>query len=39
VINSMLGRKKSSCCCVVDVEGGSGHPSECSQGANPTDCC
>ena len=39
VINSMLGRKKSSCCCTVDLEGGSSDPSECSQGANQTTCC
>jgi NAD-dependent dihydropyrimidine dehydrogenase PreA subunit len=39
VINSMLGRKNSSCCCVVDSEGGCNDPSESSQGANPTGCC
>lgn len=39
VINSMLGRKKSSCCCTVDVESGSPNPSECSQSANTTGCC
>ncbi|MCJ7803523.1 MAG: 4Fe-4S binding protein [Desulfobacterales bacterium] len=39
VINAMLGRKKSSCCCVVDSEVGSSDPSECSQDAKQTDCC
>lgn len=39
VINSMLGRKNSSCCCTVDSEAGSSNPSECSQGTNPTGCC
>jgi len=39
VINGMLGRKKSSCCCTIDTEERSRCPSECSPGANRTDCC
>jgi ferredoxin len=39
VINSKLGRKKSSCCCVVDSEGKSGDLSECTPGDNRTSCC
>jgi len=39
VINTMLGRKSSSCCCSVDSEVGSSDSSECSQGANQTGCC
>jgi ferredoxin len=39
VINSMLGRKNSSCCCTVDSEGEPSDPSECSQSANPANCC
>lgn len=39
VINSILGRKNSSCCCTVDMESASPNPSECSQSANKTGCC
>ena len=39
VINSMLGRKKSSCSCTVDSDVGSRNTSGCSQDANPTGCC
>ena len=39
VINSMLGRKKSSCCCSIDSEEKSGDLSSCSPDANRTNCC
>ncbi len=39
VINSMLGRKESSCCCTVDSEGRSNDPSACSPDAKRTECC
>ena len=39
VVNAMLGRKKSSCCCVVDLEEKSGDLSESSPGMNPPNCC
>lgn len=39
VVNSMLGRKKSSCCCVVDSGEGSSDLSETSPSANRTGCC
>jgi len=39
VINGMLGRKKSSCCCTIDSEESLSSPSECSPGASRTDCC
>ncbi len=39
VVNAMLGRKKSSCCCVADLEEKSGDPSNCSQDAQRTNCC
>lgn len=39
VINSMIGRKNSSCCCTLDSEGRSNDPSACSPDAKRTDCC
>lgn len=39
VVNSMLGRKKSSCCCVVDSGERTSDLSESSPGANRTGCC
>jgi NAD-dependent dihydropyrimidine dehydrogenase PreA subunit len=39
VINAMLGRKSSSCCCVVDLEEKSGDHSESSPTANRPSCC
>jgi len=38
VINSMLGRKKSSCCCTVDCEEELNNRTECSQESR-SDCC
>jgi NAD-dependent dihydropyrimidine dehydrogenase PreA subunit len=38
-INSLLGRKKSSCCCAIDSGETSSDPSECSSGANRMGCC
>ena len=39
VINSMLGRKKSSCCCTINSDGRLGDLSECSTEANRSECC
>ena len=39
VVNAMLGRKKSSCCCVADLEEKSGDPSESSPDTQRADCC
>jgi len=39
VVNAMLGRKKSSCCCVADLEEKSGDPKEYSPDTQRTDCC
>ena len=39
VINSMLGRKKSSCCCSIDSKERSGDLSSESPDANRTNCC
>jgi len=39
VINSMLGRKKSSCCCTIDSEEKSGDLSGCSPDTGRTGCC
>lgn len=39
VINAMLGRKSSSCCCVADLEEKSGDLSETSPGASRPGCC
>ena len=39
VINSMLGRKKSSCCCTIDSEEISSDLLDCSRDTNRTDCC
>jgi ferredoxin len=38
VINAMLGRKKSSCCCTIDSEERLSGPSEFAD-ANRTECC
>jgi NAD-dependent dihydropyrimidine dehydrogenase PreA subunit len=38
VINAMLGRKSSSCCCVVDSDEKSGDPSESSPNAKDPSC-
>jgi len=39
VINAMLGRKSSSCCCVVDPGEKSGDPLESSPSAERPSCC
>jgi ferredoxin len=39
VINSMLGRKNSACCCVVDSDEKSGDPSQHTPGDNRPSCC
>jgi ferredoxin len=39
VINAMLGRKKSSCCCVADLEEKPSDLSENASGANRPSCC
>jgi len=39
VVNAMLGRKKSSCCCVADLEEKAGEPSKCSPDTQRADCC
>jgi NAD-dependent dihydropyrimidine dehydrogenase PreA subunit len=39
VVNAMLGRKKSSCCCVADLEEKAGDPSECSPDTQRAGCC
>ncbi len=39
VINSMLGRKSSSCCCSISPEEGSSDPSACSTGTKGSTCC
>jgi hypothetical protein len=39
VINSMLGRKKSSCCCTIDSDKISSDLMERSQDTNRPDCC
>ena len=39
VINSMLGRKKSSCCCTIDSHEKPNDRIECSQGARGSNCC
>lgn len=39
VINSMLGRKESSCCCTIDSEEISSDRVECSRGTNGSKCC
>ena len=39
VINAMLGRKSSSCCCVVDSEGKLDDAFGCSPSAKPPSCC
>lgn len=36
VINSILGRKNSSCCCVIEEKG---RPEVCSGGADKQNCC
>jgi len=39
VINSVLGRRNTSCCCTIDSEETSGDAGECHSGANRTICC
>lgn len=39
VINSMLGRKSSSCCCSISPEDGASDPPECSTGTRGSTCC
>ncbi|MBN2126444.1 MAG: 4Fe-4S binding protein [Deltaproteobacteria bacterium] len=40
VINSMLGRESSSCCCVIEPRDGNPAPcSEPGQGPRKTGCC
>ncbi len=39
VINSMLGRKRSSCCCTIDSEGESSDRTGCSQVTSGPNCC
>jgi NAD-dependent dihydropyrimidine dehydrogenase PreA subunit len=39
VINSMLGRKKSSCCCTIDSAERPGDPPACSPDTNRSGCC
>ena len=39
VINAMLGRKKSSCCCTINSEEISSDRVECSQDMNGSNCC
>jgi NAD-dependent dihydropyrimidine dehydrogenase PreA subunit len=39
VVNAMLGRKKSSCCCVADLEEKSNDPFEDSPNHNRPSCC
>jgi ferredoxin len=39
VINSMLGRQKSSCCCTLDSEEEPSHRMKRSQEANDSNCC
>lgn len=39
VINSMLGRNESSCCCTIDSEKISSDRVECSRGTNGSKCC
>lgn len=39
VVNAMLGRKKSSCCCVADLEEKEGDPSGCSPDPQRGGCC
>jgi len=39
VINSMLGRKRSSCCCTIDSDEKPEGRVECSQEMNGPNCC
>lgn len=39
VINSVLGRKNSSCCCTIDPEDASGGATESAAGADRASCC
>jgi NAD-dependent dihydropyrimidine dehydrogenase PreA subunit len=39
VIDAMLGRKKSSCCCTIDSDGTSSDRVECAQGTDRPNCC
>lgn len=39
VINAMLGRKNSSCCCVIDLEEKSVDPCEGSTDESRASCC
>jgi NAD-dependent dihydropyrimidine dehydrogenase PreA subunit len=38
VINSLIGRKKESCC-YIEPSGGKGNPPECSAGPGRSSCC
>jgi ferredoxin len=39
VINSMLGRADSSCCCVIEPRSAGGQGSGNGGGARPSSCC
>jgi len=39
VVNSMLGRKKSSCCCTIDSEEISGNLEKGSENTDRKGCC
>ena len=39
VINSMLGRKKSSCCCTIDSGEKPKDQTECPQETSSSNCC
>jgi len=39
VINSVLGRKKASCCCTIDSDEKPESRAECSQEMNGPNCC
>ena len=39
VINSALGRKNDSCCCILDPKDPSGESADSASGVNRTSCC
>ena len=39
VINSFLGRKNTSCCCVIEPKETSGDEIECASGTDRPNCC
>jgi ferredoxin len=39
VINSLLGRDSSSCCCSLDTEEKKTRSADCSDGKNEATCC